>query len=138
MKSLLESKKSLENNKRLGIGILPERDAAANYSSAAPCSQTRVRLESSGITFPDRRNTTSSTSFWLSPNTPEEEEEQLCVAKQLSLGCTPIGNGQYFAVLQVFKEMNETLIFCSILPSLCALFHRYSFTVIVRWMRVSF
>ena len=37
VKSLLESKKSLENNKRLGIGILPERDAAANHSSAAPC-----------------------------------------------------------------------------------------------------
>ena len=30
VKSLLESKKSLEGNKRLGIGILPERDAAAN------------------------------------------------------------------------------------------------------------
>ena len=64
VKSLLESKKSLEN-----------------YSSAAPCSQTRVRLESSGITFPDRRNSTSSTGFWLSPNTPDEEEEQLCMAK---------------------------------------------------------
>ena len=95
VKSLLESKKSLENNKRLGIGILPERDAAANSLSAAPCLQTRVWLESTGITFPDRRNSTSSTGFWLSPNTPEEEEEQLCIAKQLSLGCTPIGNGDH-------------------------------------------
>ena len=95
VKSLLESKKSLENNKRLGIGILPERDAAANHSSAAPCWETRLRLESYGITFLDRRFSISSTGFWFSPNTPEEEEEQLCMAKQLSLGCTPVGNGDH-------------------------------------------
>ena len=116
MKSLLESIKSLENNKRLGIGILPERDAATNYSSAAPCSQTRVSLESSGITFLDRRNSTSSTGFWLSPNTPEEEEELLCMAKQLSLGCTPVGNGDHTEqtkgaanILLSFKSSKELM-----------------------------
>ncbi|CAH3035660.1 unnamed protein product, partial [Porites lobata] len=50
-------------------------------STAENCSQTRVRLESYGVTFPDGRNFTSSTSFCLSPSTAEEEEEQLCMAK---------------------------------------------------------
>ena len=92
VKSLLERKKSAENDKRLGLKSLPERGAAAN-SSTADCSQTRVRLESYGVTFPDRRDFTSSTSFCLSPNTAEEEEEQLCMAKQLSLGSIPFDNG---------------------------------------------
>ena len=71
VKSLLERKKSLENDKHLGLG-----DAAANqvnHSTAATCPQIRVWLESYGITFPDQRNSASSTGFWLSPNTPEEE-----------------------------------------------------------------
>ena len=59
VKSLLERKKSAENDKR----------------------------------FPDRRDFTSSTSFCLSPSTAEEEEEQLCMAKQLSLGSIPFDNG---------------------------------------------
>lgn len=63
----------------LGLKTLPERDAAANSSTAE-----RVRLESYGVTFPDR-NFTSSTSFCLSPNTAEKEEEQLCIVRQLSL-----------------------------------------------------
>ena len=92
VKSLLERKKSAENDKRLGLKSLPERGAAAN-SSTADCSQTRVRLESYGVTFPDRRDFTSSTSFCLSPSTAEEEEEQLCMAKQLSLGSIPFDNG---------------------------------------------
>ena len=92
VKSLLERKKSAENDKRLGLKSLPERGAAVN-SSTADCSQTRVRLESYGVTFPDRRNFTSSTSFCLSPSTAEEEEEQLCMAKQLSLGSIPFDNG---------------------------------------------
>jgi len=29
----------------------------------------------------------------LSPNTPEEEQEQLCMANQLSLGSIPFDNG---------------------------------------------
>ena len=33
-------------------------------------------------------------SFCLSRNTPEEEEEQLCMAKQLSLGSIPSDNGR--------------------------------------------
>ena len=70
----------MENDKRLGLKTLPERDAAANSSTAE-----RVRLEESyGVTFPDR-NFTSSTSFCLSPNTAEKEEEQLCIVRQLSL-----------------------------------------------------
>ena len=69
VKSLLERKKSAENDKRLGLKSLPERDAGANSSTAENCSQTRVRLESYGVTFPDGRNFTSSTSFCLSPNT---------------------------------------------------------------------
>ena len=93
VKSLRERKKSAENDKRLGLKSLPERDAGANSSTAENCSQTRVRLESYGVTFPDRRNFTSSTSFCLSPNTAEEEEEQLCMAKQLSLGSIPFDNG---------------------------------------------
>ena len=93
VKSFLESKNSVENDKRLGLKTLPERDAAANSSTTENCSQTRVRIESYGVTFPDRRNFTSSTSFCLSPNTAEEEEEQLCVAKQLSLGFIPFDNG---------------------------------------------
>ena len=92
VKSLLERKKSAENDKRLGLKSLPERGAAEN-SSTADCSQTRVRLESYGVTFPDRRNFTSSTSFCLSPSTAEEEKEQLCMAKQLSLGSIPFDNG---------------------------------------------
>ena len=80
------------NNKRLGLKSLPERGAAAN-SSTADCSQTRVRLESYGVTFPDRRDFTSSASFCLSPSTAEEEEEQLCMAKQLSLGSITFDNG---------------------------------------------
>ena len=93
VKSLLERKKSVENDKRLGLKTIPERDATANSSTAEKCSQTRVRLESYGVTFPDRRNFTSSTSFCPSPNTPEEEEEQLCMARQLSLGSIPFSNG---------------------------------------------
>ena len=89
VKSLLERKKPAENDESL----LAERDAAANSSTAENCSQTRVRLESYGVTFPDRRNFTSSTSFCLSPSTAEEEEEQLCMAKQLSLGSIPFDNG---------------------------------------------
>ena len=93
VKSFLESKNSVENDKRLGLKTLPERDAAANSSTTENCLQTRVRIESYGVTFPDRRNFTSSTSFCLSPNTAEEEEEQLCVAKQLPLGFIPFDNG---------------------------------------------
>ena len=93
VKSFLESKNSVENDKRLGLKTLPERDAAANSSTTENCSQSRVRIESYGVTFPDRRNFTSSTSFCLSTNTAEEEEEQLCVAKQLSLGFIPFDNG---------------------------------------------
>ena len=77
VKSLLERKKSAENDKRLGLKSLPELDAASNSSTAENFSQTRVRLESYGVTFPDRRNFTSSTSFCLSPNTAEKEEEKL-------------------------------------------------------------
>ena len=62
VKSLLERKKSADNDKRLGLNSLPERGAAAN-SSTADCSQTTVQLESYGVTFPDRQNFTSSTSF---------------------------------------------------------------------------
>ena len=86
-------KNSVENDKRLRLKTLPERDAAANSSTTENCLQTRVRIESYGVTFPDRRNFTSSNSFCLSPNTAEEEEEQLCVAKQLSLGFIPFDNG---------------------------------------------
>ena len=86
-------KNSVENDKRLRLKTLPERDAAANSSTTENCLQTKVRIESYGVTFPDRRNFTSSTSFCLSPNTAEEEEEQLCVAKQLSLGFIPFDNG---------------------------------------------
>ena len=93
MKSFLERKKSVENEKRLGLKTLPDLDAAANSSTIENCSQTRVRMESYGVTFPDRRNFTGSTSFCLSPNTAEAEEEQLCVAKQLSLGSIPFDNG---------------------------------------------
>ena len=93
VKSFLERKNSVENDKRLRLKTLPERDAAANSSTTENCLQTRVRIESYGVTFPDRRNFTSSTSFCLSPNTAEEEEEQLCVAKQLSLGFIPFDNG---------------------------------------------
>ena len=92
VKSFLERKKSVENDKRLGHKTLPERDAGANSSITENCSQTRVRMESYGVTFPDRRNFTSSTSFCLSPNTAEEEEQQLCVAKQLFLGSIPFDN----------------------------------------------
>ena len=94
VKSFLERKNSVENDKRLRLKTLPERDAAANSSTTENCLQTRVRIESYGVTFPDRRNFTSSTSFCLSPNTAEEEEEQLCVAKQLSLGFIPFDNGE--------------------------------------------
>ena len=59
VKSLLERRKSAENDKRLGLKSLPERDAAANGSTAENCSQTRVWLESYVVTFPDRRNFTS-------------------------------------------------------------------------------
>ena len=93
VKSFLERKKSGENEKRLGLKTLPDLDAAANSSTTENCSQTRVRMESYGVTFPDRRNFTSSTSFCLSPNTAEAEEEQLCVTKQLSLGSIPFDNG---------------------------------------------
>ena len=105
VKSLLERKKSAENDKHLGLKSLPERDAAANRSTAENCSQTRVRLESYGVTFPDRRNFTSSSSFCLSPNTAEEEEEQLCMAKQLSLGSITFYIGDY-------TEQRKWPIFC--------------------------
>ena len=109
VKSLLERKKSADNDKRLGLKSLPERDAAANSSTAENCSQTRVQLESYGVTFPDQRNFTSSFSFWLSPNTAEEEEEQLCMAKQLSLGSIPFNNGDY---TEQAKEVANILLSC--------------------------
>ena len=92
VKSLLERKKSVENDKRLGLKTLPEHNDAGNSSTAENCPQTRVRLQSYGVIFPDQRNLTSSTRFCLSPNTPKEEEEQLCMAKQLSLGPIPFDN----------------------------------------------
>ena len=101
VKSLLERKKSAENDKRLGL------DAAANSSTAENFSQTRVRLESYGVTFPDRRNFTSSTSFCLSPNTAEKEEEQLWMAKQLSLGSMPFDNGDN---TEQTKEVTDILL----------------------------
>ena len=114
VKSLLERKKSAENDKRLGFKSLPERDAAVNSSTAENCSQTRVQLESYSVTFPDRRNFTSSTSFCLSPNTAEEEEEQLSMAKQLSLGSIPFDSGdnteqtkEVANILLSFKSSNE-------------------------------
>ena len=55
VKSLLERKKPAQNDESL----LAERDAAANSSTAENCSQTRVRLESYGVTFPYRRNFTT-------------------------------------------------------------------------------
>ena len=113
-KSLLERKKFAENDKRLGLKSLPERDAAANSSTAKNCSQTRVWLKSYGVTFPDRRDFTSSTSFCLSPNTTEEEEEQLCMAKQLSLGSIPFDSGdntehtkEVAKILLSFKSSKE-------------------------------
>ena len=111
VKSLLERKKSAENDKRLGLKSLPERDASANSSTAENCSQTRVRLESYGVTFPDRRNFTSSTSFCLSPNTAQEEEEQVCMAKQLPLGSIQFDNGDNTE--QTKKEANILLFFKS-------------------------
>ena len=93
MKSLLERKTSAENDKHLVLKSLPGRGAAANSSTAENCSQTRVRLESYSAAHPDRRNFISSTSFCLSPNTAEKEEEQLCMAKQLSIGSIPFYNG---------------------------------------------
>ena len=114
VKSLLERKKSAENDKRLGLKSLPERDAAANSSTTENCSQTRVWLESYVVTFPDRRNFTSSTSFWLSPNTAEEEDEQFSMAKQLSLGSLLFDNGDYTEqtkevanILLSFKSFKE-------------------------------
>ena len=78
VKSLLERRKSTENDKRLGLKSLPERDATANSSTAENCSQTRVWLESYVVTFPDRRNFTSSTSFWLSPNHEDPHTTFFC------------------------------------------------------------
>ena len=107
VKSLLERKKSAENDRRLGLKSLPQRDAVANSSTAENFSQTRVRLESYGVTFPDRRNFTSSTSFCLSPNTAEKEEEQLWMAKQLSLGSMPFDNGDN---TEQTKEVTDILL----------------------------
>ena len=107
MKSLLERKKSVEKDKRLGLKTLPERDVAINSSTADNCSQTRVRLESYSVTIPDRRNFTSSTSFCLSPNTAQEEEEQVCMAKQLPLGSIQFDNGDNTE--QTKKEANILL-----------------------------
>ena len=107
VKSLLERKKSAENDRRLGLKSLPQRDAAANSSTAENFSQTRVRLESYGVTFPDRRNFTSSTSFCLSPNTAEKEEEKLWMAKQLSLGSMPFDNGDN---TEQTKEVTDILL----------------------------
>ena len=111
MKSLFERKKSAENDKRLGLNSLPERGTAAN-SSTADCSQTRVRLESYSVNFPDRQNFTRSTSFCLSPSTAEEE--QLCMVQQLSLGSIPFDNGdnteqtkEVANILLSFKCSNE-------------------------------
>lgn len=56
VKFLLERKKSVDNDKCLGLTTLPGGDAAANSSTAENCSQTRVWLESYGVTFPDQRN----------------------------------------------------------------------------------
>ena len=95
MRSLLERKKV--RRERQTRWTFPEREAAANNSTAEKYSQIRVRLESYGVTFPDRRNFTSSTSFYSSP---EEEEEQLCMAKQLSLGSIP------------FDKLRKQPIFC--------------------------
>ena len=39
VESLLERRKSTENDKRLGLKSLPERNAAANSSTAENCSQ---------------------------------------------------------------------------------------------------
>ena len=111
VKSLRERKKSAENDKRLGLKSLPERDASANSSTAENCSQTRVRLESYGVTFPDGRNFTSSTSFCMSLSTAEEEEEQLCMAKELSPGSIPFDNGDNTE--QTKKEANILLFFKS-------------------------
>ena len=111
MKSLLERKKSIENDKRLGRKTLPERYVAINSSTAENCSQTRVRLECYSVTFSDRRNFTSSTSFWLSPNTAQEEEEQVCMAKQLPLGSIQFDNGDNTE--QTKKEANILLSFKS-------------------------
>jgi len=114
VKPLIErKKKSVENDKRLGLPTLPERDAAANSSTTETCSQTRVRLESYGVTFPDRRKSTSSTTFCLSPNTPEEEEEQLYMAKQLSLGSVPSGAGNGDHTEQTKEAANILLSFKS-------------------------
>ena len=123
VKSLLERKKSAENDKRLGLKSLPELDAASNSSTAENFSQTRVRLESYGVTFPDRRNFTSSTSFCLLPITAEEEKEQLYMAKQLSLGSIPFDNGdnteQTKEVANILlslksKGMNGTFTLCTV------------------------
>jgi len=111
VKSLIERKKSVENDKRLGLPTLPERAAAVNSSTTETCSQTRVRLESYGVTFPDRRKSTSSTTFCLSPNTPEEEEEQLYMAKQLSLGSVPSGAGNGANTEQTKEAANILLSF---------------------------
>jgi len=86
-------------------------EVAMNSSTAENCSQTRVRLESYTVTFPDRRNFTSSTSFCLSPNTAQEEEEQVCMAKQLPLGSIQFDNGDNTE--QTKKEANILLFFKS-------------------------
>jgi len=105
--------KSVENDKRLRLPTLQEHDAAVNSSTSETCSQTRAWLESYGVIFPDRQNFTSATTFCLSPNTPEEEEEQLYMAKQLSLGSIPSGAGNGDHTEQTKEAANILLSFKS-------------------------
>jgi len=74
---------------------------------------TRVQLESYGVTFPNRRNFTSSTRFCLSPNSPEEDEKQLCMAKQLSHGPIPFDTGNGDNAEQTKEAANILLSFKS-------------------------
>lgn len=102
-------------------------EAGILCSTAENCSQTRVWLESYGVSFPDQQNLTSSTCFCLSPNTPEEEEEQLCMAKQLSLSSVPFNTEQTKEaanILLFFKLQrngNETLTLCTVFYLACVL-----------------
>ena len=128
---IIKGQRTAENDKHLGLKPLPEHDDAASSLTPENCPQIRVRLQSYGVTFPDRRNFTSSTRFCLSPNTPGEEEEQLSMAKQLCLGVGSISFDDGDNAKKAKEAANTLLSFfqrnewnfdfvCSILRSLCA------------------
>lgn len=85
----LREKQSVENDKHLGLPTLLEHNNAANIQLLKLACQPDTCWKSYIITFPDRGNLTSSTTFCLLPNTPEEEIKIILLgAKRFLFDCS--------------------------------------------------